>query len=222
MHVVTHWHIAPPAPQLPGPNIHLWWIDCTSPREKGAEPCLSTDEHERAVRMADPTRFVCFRTALRRILGRYLAVDPLDLVMGYGRHGKPFLVRPETSLSFNLAHSADRGLLALGEGMDLGVDLERVRPFPRAEAIARRQLGDGVADRLARLPESARTETFFEQWTLMEARAKAGGGGVFAPLDHSYETLAFSPRAGWRAALASSLPLGNPRDWQTFTLDATL
>jgi 4'-phosphopantetheinyl transferase len=217
MYLVSSWHSAPAAPNLQGANIHLWWIDCTT--ASGAKAFLSPDERERAARSAHPAAFICFRSALRRILARYVGLEPQELKLDYGPLGKPFLVHPQTTPSFNLAHSGGHGLLALGNDVELGVDLERVLPFPRAVVIARRQLGEAIADRLALLPGPARSQAFFEEWTLMEARAKAGGGGVFAPPKTDYETVSFAPRAGWCAALASSRPLLHPCNWLTFELD---
>jgi len=209
------WSLPPQVPTLAADEIHLWWID--------AERCawdlpewLSADERARALRQCDGPRFAYFRCALRALLAFYLDAEPEDLCFAYGPHGKPQLRSPFPSLAFNLAHSHGHGLLAIRSEGELGIDLERVRPFERTLQIARRQLGPQAERELSLLPEPRRTELFFEHWARMEARTKALGGSVFDAPGAALDCLNFVPRPGWRAALASVGPLPALAAWRTF------
>ncbi len=212
-----NWSPPPLGPSIDPGEVHLWWIDARSPGLECAA-WLAPDEWARAQRLRDASRFIRFRCGLRAALAAYLQADPAALRFGYGGQGKPQLLHSDTPLAFNLAHCGDQGLLAVRLGADLGVDLERVRPFPNALAIARRQLGETSADALSRLLEPARTEHFFEQWACMEARIKTRGGSVFGAVDTELDCAGFIPRAGWRAALASPLPLPPPAAWRGYAI----
>ena len=66
--------------------------------------------------------------------------------------GRPRLGAQHRRFDVNWSHSGDGLLVALGEGLQVGADLERVRPRPRALALARRYFVPSEADWLAGLP----------------------------------------------------------------------
>ncbi len=77
---------------------------------------------------------------LRLLLGRYLELDPARLSFVSLPLGKPALVAElgRDSLRFNVAHSNELVLYAVTRDLEVGVDLEHVRPLAGMEKIAER------------------------------------------------------------------------------------
>ena len=98
-----------------------------------------------------------------------------------GEHGKPHFPGPFGKLGFNWSHSGGRALFAIGcggEGFEVGVDIERVRPRPRALELAARFFAPDETAALAALPEERLLHGFLRFWTAKEAVLKANGGGL--------------------------------------------
>ena len=154
------------------PTVEVWSVELAQPPELVArlERVLAGDERERAARLADPSRWIVARAALRIVLGRRLAVAPGDVRFALGAHGKPEL--PGSRLRFNLSHSGDRALVALAEGVEVGVDVERTA---RRSHAVERALTDG--ERAAMCGPDRHVE-LLRIWCRKEALAKAMGGGL--------------------------------------------
>jgi 4'-phosphopantetheinyl transferase len=122
---------------------------------------------------------------LREILAARLEVSPETLQFGAAEHGKPHLAGPEarSGLHFNLSHSGDRGLVGWAEHRHLGVDIELWRPLGDEAALVRRFFSPAENAAYEALPESQRTQGFFECWTRKEAYIKAVGRGLGLALD---------------------------------------
>jgi 4'-phosphopantetheinyl transferase len=163
-------------------QVHLWRLRLDQPARVVSDlrATLSDDERGRAERAATALaggQFVVARGALRTVLASYLGRDPRQLAFAYGPRGKPTLVGDD-GLRFNVAHSHGLALLAVARARDLGVDLERVRPLPAAEAIARRFFSPRERGALDALPPGRRLDAFLSLWTRKEAYLKATGGGL--------------------------------------------
>jgi 4'-phosphopantetheinyl transferase len=142
---------------------------------------LSPEERERAARFrfeTDRRRFIACRAAVRRLLGAELGRPPESLTFVYGPHGKPAL-SGETSLRFNVAHSGPLALLALTDGIELGVDIEAIRPDLATSEVAATVFTG--AER-AQLLGPNRVDRFFQLWTRKEAYLKAIGEGFASPI----------------------------------------
>ena len=142
--------------------------------------------------------------------------EPAGLVFAYGRHGKPSLRVPGRGPAFNLAHCGDRGLLAVMEHGDLGVDLERLRPLRNDLRIARRQLGARVAADLEALSPVEREQAFLAHWTALEACVKARGEGIFQRSRAPCAPVSFAPVPGWIAAVACVGAVPPVDRWKSF------
>ena len=120
--------------------------------------------------------------AWRPVLARYagLPADALPLVPD--AYGKPRLAAPAAP-GFNLSHSGEIVLLAIARGVAPGIDVEALRPRPRALQLAQRYFTAAEAAVLARLPEGDRQQTFYRLWTAKEAVLKALGRGLAFGLD---------------------------------------
>ncbi|MBE1162120.1 4'-phosphopantetheinyl transferase family protein [Dyella acidiphila] len=119
------------------------------------------------------------RAPLCALLGAYLGLPADAVVLVEGEHGRPELASPWNQLlQFNWSHSGDKAIIAVARGLAPGIDIEHLRPRPRAMQLAERFFHpDEVAD-LATLPADARERAFMQLWTGKEAVLKALGRGV--------------------------------------------
>lgn len=233
---VHRWRPAESVGVPPPGHVDVWIVvpDDVS-RDVRAVDDLAPDEVERARRLAfeaDRRRFVGSRIALRRILAGCLGVAPRKIELRAAPFGKPHL-DPElhgSALRFNVSHSGDLALVAVGREVEVGVDVELRRPTPDLEGLAGRHFSPGERAAIAALPPARRLEAFFDYWTLKEAYLKACGDGLNrrldafdVALDHDLPprllevrdrpgdeqrwTLArLRPAAGYAAALAAERP----------------
>ena len=126
-------------------------------------------------------RWVAARWALRGVLARYLDEDPAAIELALGENGKPRLADPSATLRFNLSHSGGLAAVAVSDELEVGVDIERVKPRRNLLRLARRVLSaDEAAAVEARAPEE-RLAAFHVAWTRREAVAKCFGVGLAAP-----------------------------------------
>lgn len=148
----------------------------------GAEQILNDEEIARGNRFYfshHKRRFVTARASMRIILSKYLNIAPERLEFEYNIHGKPE-VRNVQKLQFNLSHSKDLALLAVGKGLPMGIDIEYYsgRPY---EGIAKDMFSEQEYDEFAQAPESLKPAVFFHVWSQKEAFIKACGLGLSYP-----------------------------------------
>ncbi len=148
---------------------------------------LSGEERARAGRFHRPedrTRSLVSRTALRKLLARYVGSTPAALRFTTGPHGKPALARgsADPALDFNVAHSGGVILLAFAV-CPVGVDVELVRDGVEIAELARRFFAPSEIAAVHAAKAAVRVETFFRIWTRKEAFLKAHGAGLSAPLE---------------------------------------
>lgn len=171
--------------------------------------CLSAEERRRAGRYVaerDRRRFVVARGRLRQLLAKrvHASAKAVDIVTGL--NGKPALGPrfAATRLRFSVAHCEDLAIYAFASGREVGVDLEKVREVPEADAIAERICSFREMQAYAALAPSERLAGFFALWTRKEALAKALGEGLSADLrELDVSPLGnFFPAPGFVAAVA--------------------
>ena len=103
-----------------------------------------------------------------------MAAPDLEIVRAAGR--KPTLAGGPT---FSYSGSEGVGLLAVGRGHEVGVDLERWREVPEASALVARYFTP--AERARWLAEGGGGGVaFLRSWTRLEATLKARGTGLAA------------------------------------------
>jgi 4'-phosphopantetheinyl transferase len=183
------WSASPTRPVLDDRETHLFAFGIDLPRSRIAElePLLSEAELERAARFRfdrDRQRYVAARGRLRTILAGYTGRGAAELVLASGPFGKPVLLGDEGDrIRFSLSRSEDLGLMAVQREGELGIDVERIRPFGHALALARRMFAPVEHARLRTLPDVEQIPGFFSYWTRKEAVVKAVGRGLGYPLD---------------------------------------
>lgn len=166
-------------------QVHLWTADLdVGPfRLQALLGTLSLEERARALRFRferDRRRFVAARGLLRSTLASYLGSSPEELRFRYGPYGKPYLSLTSSypDIRFNLSRSEGLALYAVALGREVGVDLERLRPWSFARGVAARFFSTREKEALAAAPEPERAELFFACWTAREAHLKARGLGL--------------------------------------------
>ncbi len=162
-------------------------------------------EAERAARFvsdAPRRQYLRSHAALRAILRKYTEA-PLDFATA--EHGKPYLpAAPE--LKFNLSHSHEMALVAVAQGFEVGVDVERLRPLRECMAIAERFFPPLEAAALADVAPAEREREFFRRWTAIEAKLKARGVGLFgagAELDGEWSVAPVDVGADYTASVVA-------------------
>lgn len=206
----------PPGPLQAG-AVHVWrariappaGAPIDSPPGDALWRSLSEDERARGARFKFDRhryRYVSARAALRRLLARYAAVEPAELVFDYGLQGKPRIDQPAAArgISFNMSHSGDLALLAFTIGPRIGVDIEAVRNMPNALGIARRFFTVDEAELLSTANDVS--DCFFRFWTRKEAVIKAVGTGLATPLSDFDVSSGLQSDEPWRTVRVASLP----------------
>lgn len=146
---------------------------------------LQSAEPERFARYrgdADRMMFLCGRIMARGLVGRALGIPPDSWRWQEGPHGRPEIAAPETTLKFNLAHSAGLVACAVADGRDVGVDVEHVTRPPIDLKMVRRYCSPAEADDIEAHGEDGWQRRFLIYWTLKEAYLKARGLGISVPL----------------------------------------
>jgi 4'-phosphopantetheinyl transferase len=147
---------------------------------------------------------------VRPLLCEALGCSDADLPLTRGREGRPLLGMPYQDFDAGWSHSGDALLLALGQSIQLGIDIERVRPRPRARELSRRFFHAEEVRWLEAQADQALEFSFVRLWCAKEAVLKAHGKGLSFGLDK----LVFAEDAGALRLVACDPALGAPKDWR--------
>ncbi|MFI6985122.1 4'-phosphopantetheinyl transferase family protein [Embleya sp. NPDC050154] len=133
--------------------------------------------YERYRRPADQARFATARALARGVLAARLEVAPGDVrfdttcrLCGCDR-GKPRVLGGPADLDFSISHAGERVVLAVIEGAEVGVDVERI-------ATVEGTLSATELAAQARLPTRSRAVDAITRWTRKEALLKVYGLGL--------------------------------------------
>jgi 4'-phosphopantetheinyl transferase len=173
--------------RVPSPvtaDVWTFALDLPDAAATRLDAFLSAEERDRSGRFfhaRDARRFRAAHGRLREILAFHLAVAPQQIVLADGPHGKPYVATPVSPLRFSLSHSHGLAAVAVLQGAEIGVDIERVGP--RAGTEPEDALSPRERAVLSALAGSERQDAFYRCWTRKEALLKAHGGGLGVPLD---------------------------------------
>lgn len=206
---------------MTGP-LEVWQINCPLLSPAILERCgavLSQTELAQEARFrqkADRLRFRVGRGLVRLLSAQRTGVPPMALTWEQADQGKPSW--GNVALPFNLSHSGDWVVLALGGTSPLGVDIQFHAPGLDIEAIAGYAMSPEERACLSALSDGAYRETFFDLWVLREAGVKATGLGVFDQ-SRNVSALPIPARDTWAAADGLKTPglwvrmLPKPQDY---------
>jgi len=216
-------------PVDPTVDVWIWALDVPQEERAYFEALLSEDERARRSRFIftrDADRYASARGRMREILGGYLEEDPAALRFSYNQYGKPSLgpSSGNTGFRFNLSHSNGLAALAVSTDLDVGIDIEAIRPVD--DNLAQNSFSQQECRSLSALAPSDHLVGFYRCWTRKEAFIKAMGHGLSIPLDSFAVEVApnnparllwwhadplasdrwgfydFQPQVGWAGAIA--------------------
>ncbi len=133
----------------------------------------------RFVRIEDRARHLLGRALARTLLSARTGTTPAELAIRTDATGKPMLEGP-APVPFNLAHSGDWILCALGAGVTpVGVDVQRHEPKMAEPDAFGAVFGAREVAAIAAAPDpDGRIAAFARAWARKEALLKAEGAGL--------------------------------------------
>ncbi len=179
------------SPALRDQDIDCWLFSLDA---AATQETLDAGERARAERFhfdRDRVRFIAGHDRIRRILGRYVGLEPDAIRFEVGDHGRPRLAAQ--NLNFNYSRSGGHALLAVSLAPVLGADLEEVRFSDDLKDVANQSFAPAEQRALDALSADDWASGFFAAWTRKEAVLKAIGTGLATPLN-AFE-VAISPHA---------------------------
>jgi 4'-phosphopantetheinyl transferase len=186
----SHWRVPPPDLALTKDDVHLWLLDLDQSTEsvETLTRLLSADEIQRAGHFyfeKDRRRFIIGRAWLRILLGTYMQVQPAEVCLSYGTHGKPQVAGLASGdvLHFNLSHAQGLALYAFTWNRAIGVDVEHIHPLEEAAQIVAYFFSEEEKAVFNQLPIEQQQQMFFKSWTQKEAYLKAIGEGLSRALN---------------------------------------
>ncbi|QHI36085.1 4'-phosphopantetheinyl transferase sfp [Kordia antarctica] len=131
-------------------------------------------------------RFMRWKDRHAHLFGKLLLIEALkkynienniwDLIV-YSKHKRPYFTLDE--YDFNISHSGDYVLCAIGKNIKLGIDVEenRERNFDDFQNLMTTAQWEEI--------HSSKTpiKTFYKYWTIKESVIKADGRGFYIPLE---------------------------------------
>lgn len=178
-------------------QVHVWF---TVPEEI-SDPhtlseyfsLLSEDERERQQRFhfeKDRHSFLVSHALVRKVLSKYVDVDPCEWQFAAGEYGRPEICSPACvpRLRFNLTHTEGLTACLVTLDTDCGVDAERIGGQRDLRAVAEKMFACSELEILRPLSGRQYQQQFYSFWTLHEAYCKALGTGLgFSNKDYAFK-----------------------------------
>jgi 4'-phosphopantetheinyl transferase len=114
---------------------------------------------------------------LKEGVRRCFGVENVLNKLTYNKYGKPYLFHSD--ISFSLSHSGSYVVLAVGQKMELGIDIEELKMV----SIEDFKNAFGKKEWKVISNSQSPLEQFFVYWTQKECSAKADGRGLSIPLN---------------------------------------
>ncbi len=179
------WSSVPSKLYLTRDEVHVWCVnlDVLDLDINCLKHILSKEENDKADSFHfkdDRENYIGRHVMLRKILCRYLSLEPDKINFRYGFHGKPSLSNyfKADKIYFNLSHSKGLVLYAMTRGRKVGVDVERVTSGIMDEQFISYVFSQKELSTIQSLPMDMRTNALFRSWTRKEAFVKALGQGL--------------------------------------------
>lgn len=190
-------------------EVHVWTMSLHADDDTRAHlwTSLSQKERNKAASFRHPEagrKYIVGRGNLRRILSKYISVDPGKILISESPHGKPYL--PESHYKFNLSHSGDLCTYAVSGCCEVGVDVEHVSPAVCSADIARYVFSPKEAGAFERVPPGRKNRLFYLCWVAKEAYTKGLGLGLLIPFP------SFTPPMSSSSARLSLWPPDDTRE----------
>lgn len=202
-------------------TIDLWIDELSAANEQYAYFWDLLDTHERTktlrfVHDKHRYQYAIAHAKLRLILATYLKIEPNAINFAFGDFGKPYVTIDGTAhtVKFNLSHSGNKMIVAVGYNDFIGVDIEAWDNKLDFLAIAKQCFAASETTAWLALPESEKPAMFYQLWTRKESFAKATGAGI--TLDVAQVTTTAETGVSHFASIPHSF--GNIMEWQLVDL----
>jgi 4'-phosphopantetheinyl transferase len=180
---------------------------------------LSDDEIRVARRFVDDRhriRYAVCHGKMRILLSNYLDIAPRAIHFARAEYGKPYILDAcgqPVRLQFNVSHSADRMLLAVGD-KTVGVDVEVWNDLHDLNLLVKDCLAEEEQSYWQKLPKNEQVGAFYRFWTRKESFVKALGCGIGMGVSDIVTSTRGKP-------FFVSLPenSGKGSDWRLFDLE---
>ena len=211
--------IIPPNPlvQLNYASLDLLHDKSFSMQVLGWLNSVERKRYKRFVSKQQANQYLLARALLRSQLSKRVPdVLPHEWVFVVDEYGKPRLADgfSHLNLHFNLSHSEDLVVLALSEGLDLGVDVECIHRPVFNMALAKRYFARTELADLMRFNGKQQVKRIAQLWTLKESYLKACGLGIRMPL--AKLKFCFAGRYGLDFSISSSWTQSLPAEDASF------
>jgi 4'-phosphopantetheinyl transferase len=182
-------------------EVHIWshtfHLDDSFLQE--APFTLSQDEQKRAARYhfeKDRKVYESGHVLIRKLLSHYTGIKSSMLQLSPIVNQKPKLENAPFQINFNISHSGNKILVAIGFSSEVGIDVEKVVADFDTDGFAESNYHPNELTHFRSLSGEEDTDYFFRIWTRKEAWLKLTGEGVndkLRELDFSGEELLFLP-----------------------------
>ena len=166
-------------------NVDVWLapLDLDDDRRSEFRSWLSPSETRSAEALGSAQlreRYIADHGWRRRLLGERMGRAPGKVAYVISPEGKP---RPDAGgPHLSASRSGGRGLYAICEEVEVGVDLERIGEVGEVEAIVRRIASPAERSAFETAAPTRRAAAGYACWTRKEAYVKAAGTGLVFPL----------------------------------------
>jgi 4'-phosphopantetheinyl transferase len=164
-------------------QVHIWshTIHYDDPFLREAPYLLSQDESMRAQKYhfeKDKRVYESGHVFIRKVLSHYTSIEPSKLVLSPIVNKKPKLENSPLNIHFNISHSGNKILVAIGFNSDVGIDVEKVLPDFDMDGFAEANYHPNELTHFRSLENVGETEYFYTIWTRKEAWLKLTGEGI--------------------------------------------
>lgn len=178
-----HWENKLPASGNHNQETHVWshTIHFDDPFLREAPYMLSSEESTRAAKYhfeKDRRVYEAGHVLIRKILSHYTNIEASKLELSPIVNTKPELLKSPFNIHFNISHSGNKILVAVGFLTDVGIDVEKVIPDFDTDGFAEANYHPNEVSHLHTLKDEAETDYFYQIWTRKEAWLKLTGEGV--------------------------------------------
>jgi 4'-phosphopantetheinyl transferase len=174
-------------------EVHIWIhaLHFDDPFLRLAPYLLSSDELLRAARYhfeKDRRVYESGHVFIRKVLSHYTQIEPADLQLSPIVNQKPRLGNSPFPIHFNITHSANKIIVAIGFNSDVGIDVEKVIPDFDMHGFSEANYHPNEQSKFRSLKNDQESDYFYKIWTRKEAWLKLTGEGV----NDKLKTLDFS------------------------------
>jgi 4'-phosphopantetheinyl transferase len=168
-------------------EVHIWShvLTDSDPFRPHARFVLSTEELTKADAFhfeKDKRLYESGHVFIRRVISRYTGIEPSNLEIISTENHKPVLGNAPFKISFNITHSENIIMLAVGFDVDVGVDAEFIMDDFDTDGFVKSNYHPNERVVFQKLNDQNQTDFFYKIWTLKEAFLKLTGEGINAHL----------------------------------------